>query len=370
MDENKIVAMPTIPTADVVDEATEESSEAYFRDLATKIPGMDGLEALASFLSMPDDAFEAMKPIMLEEMERGFNNSNAKYDMALALNMSGMSVAELNKVFEDSIAKIDEQFKDYDQSRRDFVKQVLTLAVNGLQSAKASSNKIIRIPIELTSPDAHIPTYAHDGDAGCDVYALDDYTVEPHQTMMIPLGFRVAIPKGYELQMRPRSGMSLKTKIRVANAPGTIDSNYRGEVGLIIDLDGGILVNIFMDDVRLDKLCRQVLLGIAEIGGVVGLHITMGAFLDRLQAQLILEHAIGGEKVVVGGSLRTVEMGVIEHQVLILWQVIPFEDDWHKQRVDNDRVAEGHACVEQGGCIAYPMCPIEHLIGEFQLIFL
>lgn len=235
MDENKIVTMPTIPTADVVDEATEESSEAYFRDLATKIPGMDGLEALASFLSMPDDAFEAMKPIMLEEMERGFNNSNAKYDMALALNMSGMSVAELNKVFEDSIAKIDEQFKDYDQSRRDFVKQVLTLAVNGLQSAKASSNKIIRIPIELTNPDAHIPTYAHDGDAGCDVYALDDYTVEPHQTMMIPLGFRVAIPKGYELQMRPRSGMSLKTKIRVANAPGTIDSNYRGEVGLIID---------------------------------------------------------------------------------------------------------------------------------------
>ena len=107
MDENKIITMPTIPTADVVDEATEESSEAYFRDLATKIPGMDGLEALASFLSMPDDAFEAMKPIMLEEMERGFNNSNAKYDMALALNMSGMSVAELNKVFEDSIAKID-----------------------------------------------------------------------------------------------------------------------------------------------------------------------------------------------------------------------------------------------------------------------
>lgn len=222
MEENKIVAMPTIPTADVVDEATEESSEAYFRDLATKIPGMDGLEALASFLSMPDDAFEAMKPLMLEEMERGFNNSNAKYDMALALNMSGMSVAELNKAFEDSIAKIDEQFKDYDQSRRDFVKQVLTLAVNGLQSAKASSNKIIRIPIELTSPDAHIPTYAHDGDAGCDVYALDDYTVEPHQTMMIPLGFKVAIPKGYELQMRPRSGMSLKTKIRVANTPGTI----------------------------------------------------------------------------------------------------------------------------------------------------
>ena len=67
------------------------------------------------------------------------------------------------------------------------------------------------------------------------MYALDDYTVEPHQTMMIPLGFRVAIPKGYELQMRPRSAMSLKTKIRVANAPGTIDSNYRGEVGLIID---------------------------------------------------------------------------------------------------------------------------------------
>lgn len=56
------------------------------------------------------------------------------------------------------------------------------------------------------------------------------------------------------------------------------------EVGFVIDLDGGILMNVFVDDVRLDELCRQVVLGIAEIGGLVGLHIPMGTGLDRLEA--------------------------------------------------------------------------------------
>ena len=93
---------------------------------------MDGLEALASFLSMPDDAFEAMKPLMLEEMERGFNNSNAKYDMALALNMSGMSVAELNKAFEDSIAKIDiTEITGFDSTEQ---KLTIKIPANGSQT--------------------------------------------------------------------------------------------------------------------------------------------------------------------------------------------------------------------------------------------
>ena len=68
-----------------------------------------------------------------------------------------------------------------------------------------------------------------------DVYALEDITVNPGETVLVKTGLKVAIPVGYELQVRPKSGRALKTKLRVANTPGTIDSGYRDEIGVIIE---------------------------------------------------------------------------------------------------------------------------------------
>lgn len=95
--------------------------------------------------------------------------------------------------------------------------------------------KTINIPIKKLHPDAVIPFYARQGDAGMDLVAVQDVTIEPGSTKIIPTGLAMAIPPGYELQIRPRSGLSANTRIRVANSPGTIDSNYRGEIGVIID---------------------------------------------------------------------------------------------------------------------------------------
>ena len=80
-----------------------------------------------------------------------------------------------------------------------------------------------------------MPAYARVGDAGMDVFALEDITINPGETKIIPIGIKVAIPSGYELQVRPKSGRAAKTKLRVANTPGTIDSGYRDEVGVIIE---------------------------------------------------------------------------------------------------------------------------------------
>ncbi len=79
------------------------------------------------------------------------------------------------------------------------------------------------------------PEYAQDGDAGMDIRASEPVCVYPGETKIIKTGLYVAIPKGYEIQVRPRSGMSARTNIRVSNSPGTIDSNYRGEIGVIVD---------------------------------------------------------------------------------------------------------------------------------------
>ena len=90
------------------------------------------------------------------------------------------------------------------------------------------------IYIEKCRDTAVIPSYAHPGDAGMDSYAAAEVMVEPGKSVLVPTGLKMAIPVGYEVQIRPRSGISLKTPLRVPNAPGTIDSGYRDEVNVII----------------------------------------------------------------------------------------------------------------------------------------
>ena len=70
--------------------------------------------------------------------------------------------------------------------------------------------------------NCRMPEYAHIDDSGMDLYALEDYTIHPGETKLIPTGLKFAIPNGYELQIRPKSGRCLKTKLRVANTPATI----------------------------------------------------------------------------------------------------------------------------------------------------
>ena len=73
-----------------------------------------------------------------------------------------------------------------------------------------------------------LPAYATDGAAGMDVLAAEDVTIAPGQRHAVATGLSVAIPAGYEIQVRPRSGLALKHGITVPNTPGTIDSDYRG----------------------------------------------------------------------------------------------------------------------------------------------
>lgn len=95
-------------------------------------------------------------------------------------------------------------------------------------------NENIVLKIEKCRPDAVIPTYANPGDAGMDLYSCEDVLIEPGRSALIPIGIKMAIPVGYEVQIRPRSGISLNTPIRVPNAPGTIDSGYRDEINVIL----------------------------------------------------------------------------------------------------------------------------------------
>lgn len=82
--------------------------------------------------------------------------------------------------------------------------------------------------------DLPLPAYATVGAAGMDVVSAEDVTIAPGARHAVACGFAVAIPEGYEIQVRPRSGLALKHGITVPNTPGTIDSDYRGELKVIL----------------------------------------------------------------------------------------------------------------------------------------
>lgn len=88
--------------------------------------------------------------------------------------------------------------------------------------------------VKRLHPDAILPVYACAGDSGFDLHCLEDTLLAPEQTAIIRTGLAFQIPEGFEMQIRMRSGSALKLPLFLPNAPGTIDSGYRGEVGIIV----------------------------------------------------------------------------------------------------------------------------------------
>ncbi len=94
--------------------------------------------------------------------------------------------------------------------------------------------KEVEIPVEICREGVELPKYQNLWDAGMDVCAAENIRIRPGETVVVPTGLKFAIPEGYEIQVRPRSGITLRTPLRVSNSPGTIDSGYRNELGIIL----------------------------------------------------------------------------------------------------------------------------------------
>ena len=94
----------------------------------------------------------------------------------------------------------------------------------------------MQIRIKRLSPEAQLPAYAHgpQEDAGMDLKSLDDVVLFPNRPEAVPTGLAIEVPPGFEAQIRPRSGLSLRHAISIPNAPATIDPGYRGEIRVIL----------------------------------------------------------------------------------------------------------------------------------------
>ena len=199
-------------------------------------PNRSGLEEFAAILALSDESFEVLAPKILETTREAFNDVSTKAQISSVLIAEGFKIEDLAESLPHIFEALDRDLKGtVSPIKIDFLKELFSITVNSLSDTIALPKRTIQIPIELCNENAKIPTYANPGDAGFDVYALEDITVLPGETVLVPTGIKVAIPKGYEIQVRPKSGRALKTKLRVANTPGTVDSQYRDELKVIIE---------------------------------------------------------------------------------------------------------------------------------------
>lgn len=192
------------------------------------------LQEFLTLFSMDEDNFKLLAPGVLQSYQQIVNNPNDKLALVQTLNAAGVFAEDLIANFASLNDEID-KVEDLSQEKKDFLKQMIATLINAVQETEGIAKRIIEIPIELCHPDAKIPQYAHESDSGLDIFAIEDVTIHPGETKLIPTGIKVALPPGYELQVRPKSGRTLKTKLRVANTPGTIDAGYRDEIGVIVE---------------------------------------------------------------------------------------------------------------------------------------
>lgn len=210
--------------------------EQFLTALAEANPAAGGFDEIAAMLALPDEHFGILAPAFLEELEKGFKNTTDQMLLVQTMNMSGLTIEDVREQYRTLSDEIDDQLGAVlSAAKRDFLKQMLGMTYNALSEAEGIAKKTLLIPIEFCREGAKMPTYAHATDSGMDVYALEDITIAPGETKLIPTGLKVAIPAGYEIQVRPKSGRCLKTKLRISNTPGTIDAGYRDEIGVIVD---------------------------------------------------------------------------------------------------------------------------------------
>ncbi len=117
----------------------------------------------------------------------------------------------------------------------------------------------LQLLVHRLDPEVPLPRYAHEGDAGLDLAAAAEVTLAPGERTAVPTGLALAIPPGWVGLVHPRSGLARRHGVTVANAPGTIDAGYRGEVQVL-------LVNLGQEKVRLERGERVAQLLLQEVG--------------------------------------------------------------------------------------------------------
>lgn len=198
----------------------------------------DGLRIIGAILALPDEQFEAIKASLFDSIEATFNEPATKVAFSQMINQQGLRIEDFSDNIDNLVQAVEEltvEDMELSDSKKDFLKFIFATFVNSMEDSKMVSRRVISIPVEVCREGAKLPTYATDGSGAMDIYSPEEYVIGPGESVMIPIGIKVDIPIGYGLLIQPRSGLSRKSKIRIPNTPGLIDSDYHEEIGVIIE---------------------------------------------------------------------------------------------------------------------------------------
>lgn len=214
-------------------------------------------EAFSEILSQPDSTFDSIYPTLLNRIKTVFDSPLFQKNVLSTLEMA--PITDLSKEKTNIKNLLDEVDKDesLSENKKNFIHLLLEGTVNAIEQLIDYDRELIPVKIYKLNPEANLPRYAHNSDAGADVESIETVIVPAHQTIIAKTGIAVGIPSGYEIQLRPRSGISAKTNLRIANSVATIDSGYTGEIGVII-------TNIGDEDYTINKGDKIAQMLIAE----------------------------------------------------------------------------------------------------------
>lgn len=205
-------------------------------NLKEAFPNMaEKFKPFEEILNEDDEKFDKIYPTFKQKVVNLLQGKETeKFILDTVKTAPHQNIEDEYKALNTLYQEIDED-ESLSENKKDLLRTIFKMTTE--KGLSYISNPRERVPVKILKmyDDVIIPKYAHDTDAGADIYSYEDITIDAGETKLVHTGLKFEIPSGYEVQVRPRSGNSLKTKIRIANAPATIDSSYRGEIGIIID---------------------------------------------------------------------------------------------------------------------------------------
>ena len=134
---------------------------------------------------------------------------------------------QFEKIQADAGVKVDE---DYQQE----LEEMLGMSLDDMEKEINIMSRSRTIKVELTNEDSVFPKYAYPSDSGFDLHAAEEVIIGPFGRALVPTGLKVSFEEGYEIQVRPKSGLAIKQGLTVLNTPGTVDQGYTGEIQVIV----------------------------------------------------------------------------------------------------------------------------------------
>lgn len=196
----------------------------------------NAIDTFAQILALPDEEFKTFSQLFLDTLEKELTDPKNISTIQIIFKNSGIDVENFVDSADDLCESLKEKYgKDLGEDRIDFLVKMVILFKNAVRANGNFGKKIVTIQVEKCSEDTKIPTYARVGDAGMDIYSTEEVTLAPGEKKLIGTGIKVAIPEGYEIEVVPKSGIALRTGLKVSNSPGTIDSGYRDEIKVIVE---------------------------------------------------------------------------------------------------------------------------------------